>query len=90
MRQIVRAIVQGNDVNELPAFVVGSDGRGIPTAITSNDNPAFLEYQVAARSIRNRVRPTISIDANVMCSNSAAQLKEAVFATARKDRWDGR
>ena len=37
------SIVQGNDVNDLPTFVIGSDGRGIPTAVTSNDNPTFME-----------------------------------------------
>ncbi len=39
------SIIQGNDVNDLPTFVIGSDGRAIPTGVTSNDNPTFMEYE---------------------------------------------
>lgn len=38
------AIVQGNDINALPTFVIdGTPGHSIPTAIISDDNPNFRD-----------------------------------------------
>lgn len=38
------SIIQGNDTNSLPTFVIdGTPGRSIPTSIISDDNPDFFD-----------------------------------------------